>query len=803
MRKTFIFIGFFALIAAGCGGGGGEELSESTRGGPGRIALPEPSPGSGSQAWSDSDEYRDSNGLRLINAAEGYATRTTGEPGGRGKKVAVLDSVVDVSHSDLSGVTFKFAQDVPDVNKESHGTHVAGTIAARRDGHGMHGVAYNAGLVGISVFRTVERQRGTYIPTLDFSADAAAAIASAAGLRRTYPVWDALGNPVYTQNAFGFPVQETRISQPAASADVMNMSFRAADPFGQILNAMRDAAGAGRIMVAALGNEGQTGPADAPATHMARSGIAGLGIAVGALNEAGTGRANFSNTCSGVQNYCLFAPGSGILSTVAGDQYERKSGTSMASPHVAGAAAVVWAAFPNKSGSQIVGRLLTTARPLDGQEISRTFGHGALDLGAALNPVGFLSLSVPGAGTVPLSSSVVDLPPGFGATPEGLGFANAIVYDEQVFPFRYDLNGAFRTHETASTGYLRYWLSSIGPQSSVVPIGPTNFLQFVHDEEVAFGSADDIFGSVSSFGSINESRSGEEGGAVHGFRAHLQPLSNLSLVVGDIGNATGASNRRASERIGGMLIHDDLSISPYAAFAGHGVGVNVEWQLDDNLTMDFAGKEGAGYFGSTNARLASIGFTRSSGDTVTMGARYGTLWERGSRVGVRAGGAFEGIRGATTQFVDLGAEAQLSDRAVLFGSVSRGLTGEDSPEPGSLVVNWSGVKATSAMLGAEFGRVWRSTDRLVVTASLPFRVHQGSVAVDVPHEEIADGVTAFMTETVDLVPEGREKKVQVVYETGNERPVAAAFGAYLRIEPDHDASADPDFGVGGKLRVSF
>ena len=67
------------------------------------TSLPEPSPGSPATAWSDSLEYRQSNGLALIKAAEGYAVRETGSPGGKGKKVAVLDTEADFNHRELSG----------------------------------------------------------------------------------------------------------------------------------------------------------------------------------------------------------------------------------------------------------------------------------------------------------------------------------------------------------------------------------------------------------------------------------------------------------------------------------------------------------------------------------------------------------------------------------------------------------------------------------------------------------------------------------------------------------------------------
>ena len=67
---------------------------------------------------------------------------------------------------------------------------------------------------------------------------------------------------------------------------------------------------------------------------------------------------------------------------------------------------MVWAAFPNKSGSQVVGRLLTTARSLDGAQISSRYGHGALDLEAALNPVGFLSVPMNEGGNGPAGRHV-------------------------------------------------------------------------------------------------------------------------------------------------------------------------------------------------------------------------------------------------------------------------------------------------------------------------------------------------------------------------------------------------------------
>ena len=318
--------------------------------------------------------------------------RTTGAPGGSGITVAVLDDGV-FPHRDIGQFDeFKFeGADVP----RDHGTPVAGVIVARRNGRDGHGVAYNANLVSIATCKSSGGCTGdrAYISTVN---EVAADIASAAGLTRTY------GNIR---------------SNPDAGSHVMNMSFTFTGhhDIPRITSAMRDAARANRIMVAALGNDAETGPAGAPASNMADSGIAGFGIAVGSLDRSGAGRADHSNTCGTVARYCLFAPGEDVVTTRNGGGLARVSGTSFAAPHVSGAAAVVWGAFPNKDANQIVDRLLTTARPLDGREISSTYGHGALDLAAALNPVGFLSLSMEGSGAVPVRESFVDLPPGFGA----------------------------------------------------------------------------------------------------------------------------------------------------------------------------------------------------------------------------------------------------------------------------------------------------------------------------------------------------------------------------------------------------
>jgi subtilisin family serine protease len=114
-------------------------------------------------------------------------------------------------------------------------------------------------------------------------------------------------------------------------------------------NAVDSAWSAGLIVVAAAGNSGGAGlsyPAAYP--HC---------ISVAAVDSSGT-LAGFSNYGSSVD---IAAPGVSIASTYKGSGYALMSGTSMATPHVAGVAALIWAYAPGASNQKVRNRLQGSA----------------------------------------------------------------------------------------------------------------------------------------------------------------------------------------------------------------------------------------------------------------------------------------------------------------------------------------------------------------------------------------------------------------------------------------------------------
>ena len=332
-------------------------------------------------SW-ETTEYNAQEGLGLIRASTGYAARTGGRPGGGGVTIAVFEGAA-VAYEDTSYPGHPDLRDVLRVDllrasgPGQHPTQVGGIAAARRNGWEMHGVAYNANIVTA--------------PTDAYQGrDFEATFASVAGLSGRY-------GP-YSVNMY--------TADPAASAHIVNLSIAEGGgspaTVASKVRGLKLLAQEGRIIVVAAGNRGQAEPDHLFALSVADEGIAGHAITVGMLDSTGNAPEETSNKCGAVRRWCLFAPGDDIYSTSTYPDgywntargFRRTSGTSFAAPHVAGAAAAVWAAFPDKTGAEIVQRLLDTARQVDTANgnydattgLSAIYGHGALDLGAAMDP---------------------------------------------------------------------------------------------------------------------------------------------------------------------------------------------------------------------------------------------------------------------------------------------------------------------------------------------------------------------------------------------------------------------------------
>jgi subtilisin family serine protease len=270
--------------------------------------------------------------INAIGAPEAWAAGYSGQ----GVTVAVIDTGVDLDHPDLVNNLFVNHGEIPgngidddgngfvddvhgydfadvDANPDDvtgHGTHVAGIIAASRNGFGATGVAPNATILPVRVLGS----NGT-----------GSTNAVAAGIRYAAEM----------------------------GADIINLSLGGG--YSRAIDVAIDYAHSlGSLIVAAAGNESAAVPSFPARFSATDSNV----ISVGATSSSGA-LAGFSNDVGGSGAIQVDAPGVGIFSTYVGGGFATLSGTSMASPHVAGLAALMLSSNPSLTSPELRALLAT------------------------------------------------------------------------------------------------------------------------------------------------------------------------------------------------------------------------------------------------------------------------------------------------------------------------------------------------------------------------------------------------------------------------------------------------------------
>jgi thermitase len=237
-------------------------------------------------------------------------------------RIAILDTGIDQDHEDLkdkivANKNFTTSRTVDD--RYGHGTHCAGIAAAITDnGKGVAGVGFNTSLMNVKVLG--DNGSGQYS-------------------------WIANGIIWAADNG----------------AHVISMSLGGSSSSTTLKDAVSYAYNKGVVLVAAAGNDNTDSPTY-PAYYEEC-----IAVAATDQNDA---KASFSNYGSWVD---IAAPGVSIYSTLPNHpnrigtrNYGSLSGTSMATPHVAGVAALIKARYPNMSNAEIAQKIISTADPTTG-----------------------------------------------------------------------------------------------------------------------------------------------------------------------------------------------------------------------------------------------------------------------------------------------------------------------------------------------------------------------------------------------------------------------------------------------------
>jgi thermitase len=268
--------------------------------------------------------------LVAIRAPQGWDLST----GSSSATIAVVDSGVDLNHPELTGklvpgYDFVAGDDNPQ-DEYGHGTHVAGIAAASSNNHrGIAGVSWGAKIMPVRVL-------------------------------------DASGNGYFSDVANGI------IWAADHGAQVINLSLGGPFPSATLEDAINYALAKDVIVVAASGNN-YSGSILYPARY---DGV----IAVGATDRLNI-KADFSNYGNEID---LVAPGVDIYSLAIGNSYVSMSGTSMATPQVAGLAAIL-VSIPGNQASRVEGQMKSTALDLGATGWDLYYGYGLIQMDAAIS----------------------------------------------------------------------------------------------------------------------------------------------------------------------------------------------------------------------------------------------------------------------------------------------------------------------------------------------------------------------------------------------------------------------------------
>ncbi len=769
---TLLLVLVFFLSSCGGGGGGGGGGASS-------------SPTIISTTWNSSittadanayrtTEYNNQYGLEKIHAAEAYAVlaKNSKTVAGDGAKIAVIDTGVQTTHVEISGNLFGTSStsgnydyingDNNPNDDNGHGTHVSSTAAGVKDGSGIHGVAFDATIVAIKSLNS-------------------------SGSGSITNIVDSINGAI------------------RAGADVINMSLGYASSLGSdadLRAALVSAKSADILSVAATGNDGLSQP-DYPAYYAADSGLLGYVLAVGATAYNGS-IASYSNGCGDAKDYCLVAPGGSNdgdsahaiyaamavgstidLSDCDHSGYCAINGTSMATPHVAGAAATIRAAWPHLSAVQTSQILLTTATDLGAAGTDTTYGRGMLNLYEAVqaqgqNTLGF-GASIASGGYEVTTSSIVTSPI-FGdafASNVAPQLAQAIFFDDYGRDYNAELGSKIGAQAANNVTSLdNFIFNNIASRSAPIAFGSDlrNKLNF-NISTYKNPEAPNYFGLkfITLDRSIDPQSTLNQGFSFVRDSSDFAPNLQLGFAtnIDEVANLEGNNFSNL-----GFISQKNIAANPYQSFMQH---MSSDLKNSRQFNQFFAAQ-------SFFAKKMALKFSyQSSYDSMQLLSGVGNKQNQifdfalslkpkiGSNFLLSAGnlnefdhnilnskslGAFESGGDVKTSYAKISTSQKLTENLQFLASYSEGFSKITGNQEG-VFREFNNVRSRSLSASIVLDNFFKGKVGLGYLE--PMRVYQGSVKIDIPVARDLDGNLTRAQSTASLASQGKERDLEIFY----------------------------------------
>ncbi len=706
-------------------------------------------------------------GITAINGETAYVVGATG----KGVTVALIDSGIDRNNVEFAGRIHEASIDVISdtvsglQDDNGHGTHIAGIVGAAANDRGTVGVAPETTLLALKA-NDPGADPGEL---LFFDDDVAEAINRA--------------------------IDE--------GANIINLSFgKLSSISDEYQEALARAVAQDILVVAAAGNE-PSGETTIPASLAGSAEAKGRILAVGAVDEDNQ-IAEFSSQpgFDELQSSFLVAPGVNIRSTSVGGGLETRSGTSFATPHVSGAAAVLRSAFPSLTMEEIAQILLTTATDLGSPGNDPAYGVGIVNLDAALAPVGSLALASTdntGGSSELLHETQLSLGAAFGdALSDSASLASVMALDDYDRPYRADIRGHVARPET-SFGLDDLISPDSSRHASALPG------QFAGSSAGLAWSSDDK--RLWQRGSTGLDSTRSQDAAIDRFDltgSAGQQSWNLGYGINASSIVTSAP---ADRDHAGLFWQGSYLTAPEMSLVGNGYGGSVRHRLGDstNLVAGFVQSDETldsdPDADQTDARVFHMGLDHQATEQLQLSLGYSRIDEDEAFLGTSGSGAFGEDASASTNMITLRGDLDVGAGFSLFasGSLAQTEVGGDQ----GMLQDWNTVQSEAFAVGITRNRVFGEHDRMGFMVGQPLRVADAEATLDTPAARDMDGNVVRSQERVDMAPDGREINFQLSYHTPLSKRFTLGSWFMFRHEPGHDAEADDDYAAGLRVNRKF
>jgi len=673
------------------------------------------------------------NPLEVINAHKAHGYDITGS----GETIAIIDAGFNTSHNELNAKTItEYGTQTAATGANAtadHGLIVSSVAAGEDDGTGMQGVAPSASL-HLASYNQINGN--TYYPThwANATDNASSAVVQNNSWGINYQI-DTLQSDISSNswsNAYG-------IAQKFHSSG-FTANEASADAYITALNNFQDHG----VIVYALSNTTSYTDADFQAalpvlfSQLEEAWITGVNVEItgSSGNETYT---RVSAPCGSTAKYCLGGDGYQIVGAAYDDSntssyWAGVSGTSFVAPQISGAIALLAEAFPNHTPSELTDRLLASAdntffshdaAVTFGNGVSHgyddEFGHGILDIYAALNPIStsaytkiYTGKSTEVGEEYQLGNSKLLTSKSLGdSLQRGLIGEVGYTYDDLGGGFKYDMS---------------YHVNSVSGKEPSINLS---------SELASLSNPLIISENFSSPQKIDTS-----------ITVGTSSLPVQSFFNSNIDSSINLSDYQTS----------------YLESREGGIGVNATYQLRNSRLL----------FGATVPVKVDTGQTIGSRKTIVSSLEYGdpsvqsvTLMAGLSEaednlLGSKGSNAFS-LSGAkvTTAFTALKGQKQFYDNLSLTGVATFGNTNMTSPS-NSFVDSASDVKSSSVALIANM-RNLTDNDQLSLFVNQPNRVNDGSIAIKIPSLADSNRNISQTIKHIDLESSSRQLNYGLSY----------------------------------------